>query len=47
MCCPEPDDVQYELSLYGCGQLIELNDLSGVRYDNVIDSQSANGGVLV
>ena len=27
MCCPEPDDVQYDLSLYGCGQLIELNDL--------------------
>ena len=26
MCCPEPDDVQYDLSLYGCGQLIELND---------------------
>ena len=26
MCCPEPDNVQYDLSLYGCGQLIELND---------------------
>ena len=26
MCCPEPDDVQYDLSLYGCGQIIELND---------------------
>ena len=27
MCCPEPDDVQYDLSLYGCGKIIELNDL--------------------
>ena len=26
MCCPEPDDVQYDLSLYGCGKFIELND---------------------
>ena len=26
MCCSEPDDVQYDLSLYGCGQIIELND---------------------
>ena len=26
MCCPEPDDVQYDLSLYGCGKIIELND---------------------
>ena len=26
MCCPEPDDVQYDMSLYGCGQIIELND---------------------
>ena len=25
MCCPEPDDVQCDLSLYGCGQLIEVN----------------------
>ena len=25
-CCSEPDDVQYDLSLYGCGQIIELND---------------------
>ena len=27
MCCPEPDDVQYDLSLYGCGQIIKLNDV--------------------
>ena len=26
MCCTEPDDVQYDLSLYGCGKFIELND---------------------
>ena len=26
MCCLEPDDLQYNLSLYGCGQIIELND---------------------
>ena len=26
MCGPEPDDVQYDLSLYGCGKIIELND---------------------
>ena len=27
MCCPEPDDVQYDLSLYGWGKInIELND---------------------
>ena len=26
MCCPEPDDVQYDLSLYGCGEIIEFND---------------------
>ena len=26
MCCPEPVDVQYDLSLYGCGKIIELND---------------------
>ena len=25
MCCPEPDDVQYDLSLYGFGKIIELN----------------------
>ena len=25
MCCPKPDDVQHDLSLYGCGQIIELN----------------------
>ena len=24
MCCSEPDDVQYDLSLYGCGQIIEV-----------------------
>ena len=30
MCCPEPDDVQYDLSLYGRGQIIELNDFSVV-----------------
>ena len=27
MCCPEPDDVQYDLSLYGCGKIIELKDV--------------------
>ena len=26
MCGPEPDEVQYDLSLYGCGKIIELND---------------------
>ena len=26
MCCLEPDDVQNDLSLYGYGQIIELND---------------------
>ena len=26
MCFPEPDDVQYDLSLYGCGKIIELNE---------------------
>ena len=26
MCCTEHDDVQYDFSLYGCGQIIELND---------------------
>ena len=26
MCWPEPDDVQYDLSLYVCGKIIELND---------------------
>ena len=30
MCCSERDDVQYDLSLYGCGQIIELNDFSVV-----------------
>ena len=24
MCGSEPDDVQYDLSLYGCGQIIEF-----------------------
>ena len=27
MYCSEPDDVQYDLSLYGCGQILELNYL--------------------
>ena len=22
LCCPEPEDVQYDLSFYGCGQII-------------------------
>ena len=26
MCCPEPDDVQYDLSLYGCDQIIKFNE---------------------
>ena len=26
MCCPEPDDVHYDMSLYGCGNIIEFND---------------------
>ena len=26
MCCPETCDVQYDLSLYGCILLLELND---------------------
>ena len=38
MCCSEPNDVQYDLSLYGYGQIIQLNDFCvvfakfGVRY---------------
>ena len=27
MCCTEPDDVQHDLNLYGCGQMIKLNDV--------------------
>ena len=27
MCCSEPDDVKHDFSLYGCGQIIKLNDL--------------------
>ena len=26
MCCPERVDVQYDLNLYGCILLLELND---------------------
>ena len=47
MCCPEPDDVQYDLSLYGCGKIKRL--LCVVRCaltGNVVVGNSADGGAL-
>ena len=52
MCCPEPDDVQYDLSLYGYGKIIELNDfcmlfaVPSKFTANVVVGNSADGGAL-
>ena len=36
MCCTERVDVQYDLSLYGCIKLLELNDFSVVFATTVL-----------
>ena len=48
--CPELDEVQHDLSLYGCGKIIVLNDFCVLFAvpppTNVVVGNSTDGGAL-
>ena len=46
VCCPETCDVQYDLSLYRCIQLLQLNDFWVMFATPVIIGYSADGSAL-